>query len=414
MLLQSFLVSTVLLLITGCTSPEPTIDNNQVSTIVASTRTSQAIPISETPKLSQTPVQEVTDSTEQAATPENTGTPEVTAGSPIKLTPTATLTPTGPTATPDCKDKATFVSETIKDGTTFFPGEKFVKTWTIKNSGTCTWTKDYALVVWQGELMGATSPSPLQSEVLPNQNGEFAITFTAPANPGNYRSDWKIQNKRGEVFGTGKNADKSFWVQIQVVESNSALDLGTPDWIDTFDKTSSFPLGEYAQTEYSLEDGKLEMKAFEPAGDQWRMASRPALGDFYIESIFQTDKVCSGKDSYGLILRSPDSGDTIVNSGYIFTFSCDGNFRFYRMDNGTYVGFQNWTNAPNLNKGPNQENRIGILAVGSSLKVFINSALVIEFNDSTYSKGIFGLVIRSADTNDLIIYVDQVATWNVP
>jgi hypothetical protein len=416
------LAFSLMLVISGCSVPEPTIDENQVATIVAGTKTAQFLEATTVVEATE-PVneQEGIDSTAEAATQEvstamaATATAAPSSTPTLTPSPTPTPTPTGPTPTPDCVDKGTFVSETIKDGTTFFPGEKFEKTWVIKNVGTCTWTTDYALVIWSGELLGATSPSPLLSEVLPNQNGEFTITFTAPDKTGDYRSEWKIQNKRQEVFGLGTNADKPFWVQIKVVESSSALDLGTPDWIDTFDtKSNTFPLGEYAQTEYSIDNGKLEMKASEPAGDQWRMASRPALADFYIEGVFQTGKVCSGKDSYGMILRSPDSVNNIVDSGYVFVFSCDGYYRFYRMDDGTYVGIQNWTSAPNLNKGPNQENRVGILAVGDSLKVFINSALVVEFIDSTYEKGIFGLVIRSVDTYDLEIFVDQLATWNVP
>jgi hypothetical protein len=156
------------------------------------------------------------------------------------------------------------------------------------------------------------------------------------------------------------------------------------------------------------------MIALEPAGDQWRVANRPSLADFYLEAKFIMGDNCSGKDSYGFLLRSPDSGNNIVDSGYVFGFSCDGNYRFYRMDDGSFVGIQNWTQAPNLVSGPDGENQIGILAQGEVLKIFINGAMIAEFTDSTYSKGNFGLMVRSADTSNLEIMVDQLATWNVP
>lgn len=38
-----------------------------------------------------------------------------------------------------------FVSETIPDGTQLQPGESFTKTWTIRNSGTVTWSSVYDL-----------------------------------------------------------------------------------------------------------------------------------------------------------------------------------------------------------------------------------------------------------------------------
>jgi hypothetical protein len=42
-------------------------------------------------------------------------------------------------------DAATFVSETILDGTTIAAGQPFTKSWTIRNSGTTTWNSNYRL-----------------------------------------------------------------------------------------------------------------------------------------------------------------------------------------------------------------------------------------------------------------------------
>ena len=400
---------TVLYILTGCNLSEPTIDNNQVSTIVALTRTIIAQSASSTPVQTPTLIPQTTENVQKPATSTNTIQPSITPP------PTSTETPAGPTPTPDCTDKASFVSETIKDGTPFSPGEKFIKKWVLKNTGTCTWGTNYSLVFVDGIEMNAQNPQPFQIEVQPGNTAEFSNTFTAPNQTGTYRSNWMLKNNRNETFGLGKNSSDPFWVEISVIETGTGLDLGTPDWIDTFDKTSSsFSLGEYADTEFSIENGYLKMKSIKPAGDQWRMANRPALGDFFLEAVFLTGKECSGKDSYGFIIRSPDSGNTIVDTGYVFGFSCDGQYRFYRNDKGTYTGIQNWTTALNLKTGPNQENRLGILAVGDSLKIYINDVMVAEFLDSNYLKGTFGLMVRSMDTAGLEIFVDQIATWNVP
>ncbi|MFN7132926.1 MAG: peptidoglycan DD-metalloendopeptidase family protein, partial [Myxococcales bacterium] len=40
-----------------------------------------------------------------------------------------------------CHDQATFVSETIPDGTTIQPNATFTKKWTLRNSGGSTWTR---------------------------------------------------------------------------------------------------------------------------------------------------------------------------------------------------------------------------------------------------------------------------------
>jgi hypothetical protein len=42
--------------------------------------------------------------------------------------------------------------------------------------------------------------------------------MVAPLEPGTYRSNWKLQNSSGTLFGIGPNGDAPFWVQI-IVES---------------------------------------------------------------------------------------------------------------------------------------------------------------------------------------------------
>ena len=56
-------------------------------------------------------------------------------------------------------DRAEFVSdETIPDYTTLAPGEVFIKTWRLKNIGTCTWTNAYRVVFESGNALGAPRP----------------------------------------------------------------------------------------------------------------------------------------------------------------------------------------------------------------------------------------------------------------
>ncbi len=67
------------------------------------------------------------------------------------LTPTQTpIVPPPPTISPSGCDRASFVTDVnIPDGTTFTPGAAFSKTWRLKNTGTCTWTREYKLTVLQ-------------------------------------------------------------------------------------------------------------------------------------------------------------------------------------------------------------------------------------------------------------------------
>lgn len=143
------------------------------------------------------------------------------------LTPTATPFVTPPTLPPSGCDRASFVADvTVRDGTTFAPGEAFTKTWRLKNSGSCTWNKNYALVFYGGEQMGAPTLVNLPWSVSPGEMVDVTVNAVAPASPGQYRSDWILRNASGQLFGIGSNADKPFWMLINVVGAPPLADTG--------------------------------------------------------------------------------------------------------------------------------------------------------------------------------------------
>jgi hypothetical protein len=158
--------------------------------------------------------------------------------------PTATLTPV-PTATntvaptfaplgtstgaPVNKcDVSAFVSETVPDGTVMAPGQVFTKTWKLQNSGTCAWTATYkAVFTGTGNgPMGGTS-TPTGKIVKPGESIEISISFTAPNTGGDYVSWWKLQNDKGEFFGT------PFSVAIKVAGATAASNTPTETPIPT-------------------------------------------------------------------------------------------------------------------------------------------------------------------------------------
>lgn len=130
-----------------------------------------------------------------------------------------TLTPTPPTPTPKTYcDWAAFVKDvTIPDGTALKTGETFVKTWRLKNRGTCTWTPDYALVFSSGAQMGETVAVKIPGTVPPGSTIDLSVALTAPASPDNYRSYWMLRNASGTLFGLGEYANKAFFADIHTV-----------------------------------------------------------------------------------------------------------------------------------------------------------------------------------------------------
>lgn len=139
--------------------------------------------------------------------------------------PPVTNTPVA-SATPLC-DLGQFVRDvTIPDGTTFAPSTAFVKTWRLRNAGTCTWS-GYSLVFDSGEAMGGTSPIAIAT-VGPGQEVDLTVNLTAPATVGSYRGYWRIRNAAGVFLPIlGGHEGRSFFVDIKVAVSSSGYDFYT-------------------------------------------------------------------------------------------------------------------------------------------------------------------------------------------
>jgi Ig-like domain-containing protein len=117
------------------------------------------------------------------------------------LLPTAAISPTGPSGVVGCDNSVYVKDVTVPDGTVMTPGQTFVKTWLVQNSGTCTWSPDYKIAFGFGEAMGG-STTVIGKTVAPGMQAEITVNLTAPARAGDYTGNWKMQNNKGEFFGT--------------------------------------------------------------------------------------------------------------------------------------------------------------------------------------------------------------------
>jgi len=118
-------------------------------------------------------------------------------------------------AAESCNSAGFIADVTVPDGSVFQSGGGFVKTWRLKNTGTCAWTSSYGLAFVSGDPLGATSSRPMPS-IAPGQQVDVSLDMNAPITPGHYRGYWMLKDAQGNKFGLGTNADRSFWVDINV------------------------------------------------------------------------------------------------------------------------------------------------------------------------------------------------------
>jgi len=128
-------------------------------------------------------------------------------------TVTATAYPTEKAdsfAVSDSCHRSSYVSEeNVEDGTVFAPGETFVKTWTVVNTGDCGWGRRYLLNFYDGDRMDGENHA-IGRYVLPGHSAKISVTLTAPGTAGEYTGYWILANDFGTPFGG------TFHVQIVV------------------------------------------------------------------------------------------------------------------------------------------------------------------------------------------------------
>ncbi len=212
------------------TAAEPAISGGQVQNTAQPQATSTLIPTA------------VASPTLRPTAPELSVSPSPTSTNPAVLpapteTPSATVTPTPQSASPAatvaapaqaspsiqasstaqaCQDQAAFYSDvTIPDDTSFRQGVNFVKTWQIKNTGTCTWGPGYSLIFAGGDIMNGPQSVPLP-KVNPGDIFDVSVNLTSPANGGVYLGDWEFQRPDGTRFGVNSDGVDMIWVKISV------------------------------------------------------------------------------------------------------------------------------------------------------------------------------------------------------
>ncbi|MCL4268924.1 MAG: hypothetical protein KJZ72_05240 [Anaerolineales bacterium] len=204
------LVLSVILVACGGAQPEEQVTEDEailtlaVGTMVANFFETQTAMVTPTPPSTNTPLP--TNTFLPTPTPYNTLPPPATwtpsfvfytfTSAPILLTPS--VTGTLPTATINsnalangCNNLAFIRDVNYPSGTEVAPGESFVKTWKVQNTGTCDWVYIYTLAL-VGEDHFDSSWNTLGKIVKPWDWAELSVFVDAPKADGTYTSYWRL------------------------------------------------------------------------------------------------------------------------------------------------------------------------------------------------------------------------------
>jgi next-to-BRCA1 protein 1 len=120
---------------------------------------------------------------------------------------------------PDSADElvATYVRDTVQDGTTFEPDHVFEQTWVLRNDGHVAWPAGCSLRFVGGDYMGhldSNHPAATKdvesscestichASIQPGEEFPFTVLLRTPHRAGRVVSNWRLTTKEGMQFGS--------------------------------------------------------------------------------------------------------------------------------------------------------------------------------------------------------------------
>ncbi len=120
---------------------------------------------------------------------------------PVIYMPTRSVaTLPAPTKAPACENRMVLEEDDYEIKLYVAPGAKFLKEWVVTNYSSCAWDEQYHLFFVSGNQMGA--PDYVEIPHIPiGSKGKISLELTAPEEPGEYRSEWKLFGSDNRFFG---------------------------------------------------------------------------------------------------------------------------------------------------------------------------------------------------------------------
>jgi hypothetical protein len=201
-------------------------------------------------------------------------------------------------------------------------------------------------------------------------------------------------------------------LDLDTTDDDIVPTLGDPDFDDNFADGTNWSLYTDTHVSFEVENGKLDMTAFNADYYEGFLISWMTIEDAYLEITTTTGDACNGPDRYGILFRTGEDEDNWAS--YMFGVTCDGNYSLRYWDGYSFDPVLGWSPTTVLKTGANQTNRLGVKADGSEFYFYINGDLIGSITDPIASEGLFGLFIGGAHTNDFSVSVDRMRVWNLP
>ena len=189
--------------------------------------------------------------------------------------------------------------------------------------------------------------------------------------------------------------------------------IGSVTLSDDFSDDSAWDTGVSNRGSAAISRNRLTLAA-EPGAYLESLRREMTFGNFYAE-ITARPSLCRRDDSYGILVRG------IGLNYYRFILSCNSQVSSERVNAGVKLSIQEPVTSGDAPPGAPGEVRIGVWAVGSDIRLFLNGRYQFSINDKSFPSGALGVFVRSADNpmsvtfSDLKVYdVDYIPPTRTP
>lgn len=178
---------------------------------------------------------------------------------------------------------------------------------------------------------------------------------------------------------------EAFATQLPTAEMNPGI--GAVTLTDNFSNEKLWDTAVSNQGSAAVVNNRLALAA-QPGIYLVSMRHDLTLDNFYAE-ITARPSLCRGEDSYGILVRTYAKA-----SFYRFTLNCNSEIYAERISGGVKLQMQEPVPSGDAPRPPGDV-RIGIWAVGSEMRLFLNGRYQFSISDKQFPSGTFGVFARS-------------------
>jgi len=181
--------------------------------------------------------------------------------------------------------------------------------------------------------------------------------------------------------------------------------IGAVTLTDNFSKASAWDTATSNDGSATISSNRLSL-AVQPGIYLLSQRHDLVLANFYAE-ITASLSLCRGDDNYGVVVRSAG------RSYYRFILSCNGQARAERVNTHGIIPLHDPMPSADIPRGAPGQVTIGVWAVGSELRLFLNGRYQFGFSDTSYASGGIGVFALSQGTDPVSVTFSDLKIYEV-